>query len=222
MYVWRHFAVHRVSCVRRLFLPPLPQISSHLWFTTTATSLEIATDVYKLPHCRTRVAGGGKFSSRSDRIDVSTPAAETHFPKAVNYPYLLTYYVHWSTHAISLYHTITDLLISCICDSGRTVLYILNFSTRMRWVARLTPWPLWLRGTIPRCALDRRLGGPEGRSGRLPKNKFASGLNVTSISRSSRQQISHCTNWATLGVGIKSKFRKQMKEWMCLFHKLNI
>jgi hypothetical protein len=206
--VWRHFAVHRVPCVRWLFLPPLPQISSHLRFTTTATSLEIATDVYKPPHCRTRVAGGGKFSSRSDRIDVSTPAAETHFPKAVNYPYLLIYYVLWSTHAISLYHTITDLLISCICGSGGTVLYILNSSTRMRWVARLTPWPLWLRGTIPRCAVDRRLGRPDSRSGRLPKNKSASGLNVTLISRSSRQQISHYTNLATLGVRIINKVQK--------------
>ena len=163
---------------------------------------------YKPPPCCRRVAGGGKFSSRSDRTDVSTLAVKTHFPNAVNCPYLLIYYVLWTTHAISLYHTITDLLISCICDSGGTVPRILNFNTRLRWVARLTLWPLWLRGTIHRYALDRRLRGPDSRYGRLPENKFASGRNITSIFRSSRQQLSHCTNWATLGVGIMSKGQK--------------
>lgn len=141
-----------------------------------------------------------------------------------------TFRTMWITHIywFTMYsglpmqsHYTTPLLISCICDSGSTVPYILKFSTRLR-VARLTPWPFWFRGTIPRCALDRRLGGLDGRSGRLPKNKSASGLNVTSISPSSIQQPNHCTNWATLGVGIMSKVQKTKERMNCLFHNLNL
>jgi hypothetical protein len=38
-------------------------------------------------------------------------------------------------------------------------------------VISLTPWPLYPRGMIPRYSLDRRLGGPQGRSGRRGEKK---------------------------------------------------
>ena len=98
-YILRYTDCHtHVGC----FLPPLPEISSHPWLTKTVTSLEIATDVYKQPHCQTRVVGGGKFSSRSVRVDVSTLAVKMHFPNVLNSPFLLIYYVLWSPHVISL------------------------------------------------------------------------------------------------------------------------
>jgi len=37
--------------------------------------------------------------------------------------------------------------------------------TRWRWVVSFTPRPLYPQGKSPRYALDRRLGGPQNRSG---------------------------------------------------------
>jgi len=35
----------------------------------------------------------------------------------------------------------------------------------MGWVVRFTPRPLYSQGKSPWCSLDRRLGGPQNRSG---------------------------------------------------------
>jgi hypothetical protein len=41
-----------------------------------------------------------------------------------------------------------------------------DLGTRWRWVVSFTSQPLWPRGKCPRYPLDRRLGGPQNRSGR--------------------------------------------------------
>jgi hypothetical protein len=42
---------------------------------------------------------------------------------------------------------------------------ILDLVTRWRWVVSFAPWPLYHLGKSPRYTLDRRLGGPQSRSG---------------------------------------------------------
>jgi hypothetical protein len=42
---------------------------------------------------------------------------------------------------------------------------ILHLGTRWRWVVSFTPLPLYPQGKSPWCPLDRRLGGPQSRSG---------------------------------------------------------
>jgi hypothetical protein len=44
--------------------------------------------------------------------------------------------------------------------------YFLDLSTSWTWVVNFTPRPLYPRGKSPRYPLDRRLGGPQSRSGR--------------------------------------------------------
>jgi hypothetical protein len=43
---------------------------------------------------------------------------------------------------------------------------ILDLGTRWRRVVSFTPWPLCPQGKSPWYPLDRRLGGPQNRSGR--------------------------------------------------------
>jgi hypothetical protein len=45
----------------------------------------------------------------------------------------------------------------------------------MEWVVNATPWPHYLQGT-PRYTLYRRLGGPQGRSGRVRKISPRTGI----------------------------------------------
>jgi hypothetical protein len=40
-----------------------------------------------------------------------------------------------------------------------------DLGTRWRWMVSFTPRPLYLQGRSPRYPLDRRLGGPQSRSG---------------------------------------------------------
>jgi hypothetical protein len=47
--------------------------------------------------------------------------------------------------------------------------HFLGLGTRWRWMVNFTPRPLYPRGKSPRYPLDRRLGGPQSRSGRLKK-----------------------------------------------------
>jgi hypothetical protein len=49
--------------------------------------------------------------------------------------------------------------------SGGMVPHILNLDTKWSWVVSSTPLPLYPRGKRPRFPLDRRLGGPQCRSG---------------------------------------------------------
>jgi hypothetical protein len=49
--------------------------------------------------------------------------------------------------------------------SGGIARRILHFGTRLRWVVSFTPRPLYLQRKSPWYPLDRRLGGPQNRSG---------------------------------------------------------
>jgi hypothetical protein len=55
--------------------------------------------------------------------------------------------------------------------SGGIAPLILGFSTRWRWVVSFTPLSLYLQGKSPWYPLDRRLGGPQSRSGRGSEEK---------------------------------------------------
>jgi hypothetical protein len=49
--------------------------------------------------------------------------------------------------------------------SGGLTSHILDLGTRWRWVVSFTPRPLYPQGKSPWYPLDRRLGGPQSRSG---------------------------------------------------------
>jgi hypothetical protein len=49
--------------------------------------------------------------------------------------------------------------------NGGIILPILDLGTRWRWVVSFTPRPPYLQGKSPWYPLDRRLGGPQSRSG---------------------------------------------------------
>jgi hypothetical protein len=48
---------------------------------------------------------------------------------------------------------------------------ILDLGSRWRWVVSFTPRPLYSQGKSPWYPLDRRLGGPQSRSGRGGEEK---------------------------------------------------
>jgi hypothetical protein len=49
---------------------------------------------------------------------------------------------------------------------------VLDLGTSWRWVVSFTPRPLYLRGKNPPYPFDRRLGGPQSRSGRYGEVKI--------------------------------------------------
>jgi hypothetical protein len=55
--------------------------------------------------------------------------------------------------------------------SGCTDPRFLDLGTSWRWVVNFTPRPLYPRGKRPGYPLDRRLGGPQSRSGRFGEEK---------------------------------------------------
>jgi hypothetical protein len=58
-----------------------------------------------------------------------------------------------------------------VWGSGGIALCILSFGTTWKWVVSLTPRPLCSRGNSMWHPFDRRLGGPQGQSGRCIKKK---------------------------------------------------
>jgi hypothetical protein len=50
--------------------------------------------------------------------------------------------------------------------------HFLDLGTSWRWVVNFTPRPLYPREKSPRYPLDRRLGGPQSRSGRPGEEKI--------------------------------------------------
>jgi hypothetical protein len=50
--------------------------------------------------------------------------------------------------------------------------HFLDLGTKWRWVVSFTPWPHYPRGKISRYPLDRRLDGPQSRSGRRGEEKI--------------------------------------------------
>jgi hypothetical protein len=63
--------------------------------------------------------------------------------------------------------------------------YYLDLGNRWRRVVSFTPRPLYPRGENPRYPLDRRLGGPQGRSGRHGEVKIIvpTGTRIRSLGR---------------------------------------
>jgi hypothetical protein len=59
-----------------------------------------------------------------------------------------------------------------VCGSGCIDPNCLDLGTSWRWVVSFTPLPLYLRWKSPRYPLDRRLGGPQSRSGRSVNEKI--------------------------------------------------
>jgi hypothetical protein len=65
----------------------------------------------------------------------------------------------------------------------------LDFGISWGWVVSFTPRPLYPRGKIPQCPLDRRLGGPQSRSGRRGEEKMLDPIGTrTPTPRSSSQK----------------------------------
>jgi hypothetical protein len=63
------------------------------------------------------------------------------------------------------------LLHEGVWGSGCTSSHLLHLGTSWRQAVSFTPLPLYLRGKIPRHPLDRRLGGPQSRSGLRAEEK---------------------------------------------------
>jgi hypothetical protein len=57
-------------------------------------------------------------------------------------------------------------------ENGCTAPRILDLGTRWMWVVSFTPRPLCPQGKSPRYQLDRRLGGPQSRSGGGDEKNF--------------------------------------------------
>jgi hypothetical protein len=86
---------------------------------------------------------------------------------------LQTFY--WSIKVkvkLSLYLTNWALCHEGIWGSGCIYPHFLDLGTSWRWVVSFTPWPLYTRGKSPQYSLDRRLGGPQSRSGRREEVKI--------------------------------------------------
>jgi hypothetical protein len=58
-----------------------------------------------------------------------------------------------------------------VLGSGVIAPRILDLGTRWRRAVNFTPRPLYPQGKSPSCPLDRRLGGPQSRSGRGGEEK---------------------------------------------------
>jgi len=55
--------------------------------------------------------------------------------------------------------------------SGGIATRVLDLGNRWRWVVSSTPRPLYPQGRSPCYPLDKRLGGPQSRSGRGGEEK---------------------------------------------------
>jgi hypothetical protein len=55
--------------------------------------------------------------------------------------------------------------------SGGIAPCILDLGTRWRWEVSFTPWPLYPHGKNPQYPFDRRLGGPQSKSGQSGEEK---------------------------------------------------
>jgi hypothetical protein len=77
-----------------------------------------------------------------------------------------------------------------VWGSGCIDPYFLHLGSSWRWVVSFTPQPLYPRGKSTRYPLDRRLGGPQNRSGYVKKRKFLTlpGLERRSLGRPARSQ----------------------------------
>jgi hypothetical protein len=66
---------------------------------------------------------------------------------------------------------LTQIHYSSIYSLVSQVVFPFSLGTRWRWVVSFTPLPLYHQGKISWYPLDRRLGGPQSRSGRGGEEK---------------------------------------------------
>jgi hypothetical protein len=59
-----------------------------------------------------------------------------------------------------------------VCVSGYIEPYFLSVGANLRWVFSFTYSSLYPQGKTPRCPLNRRLGGPQYRSGRRAEERI--------------------------------------------------
>jgi len=74
--------------------------------------------------------------------------------------------------------------------SGGIAPRILHLGTRWRWVVSFTPRPLYPHGKRSWYTLDRRLGGPESRSGHGVEEKNSQGMLCECSIQESQKYIS--------------------------------
>jgi hypothetical protein len=83
-------------------------------------------------------------------------------------------------------------------ESGCIDPRILDLGTSWRWVVSFTPRPIYLRGKSPRYPLDRRLSGPQNRSGERGEEKILDTTGTrTPTTLSSSPVPSRYTDYAT-------------------------
>jgi hypothetical protein len=80
--------------------------------------------------------------------------------------------LHMYKVKLSLCSTNESLRHEDVWGSGCTDPRFLDLGTSCRWVVTVTPQPLYPRGKCPRYLLDRRLGGPQSRSGQRGNEKI--------------------------------------------------
>jgi hypothetical protein len=87
--------------------------------------------------------------------------------------------------------------------------HFLDLGTSWRWVVSFTPQPLYPRGKSPRYPLDRRLGGPQSRSGHVQKRKSLTlpGLELQPLGRSARSQSLYRLRYPGTEVNYFSSYR---------------
>jgi hypothetical protein len=76
--------------------------------------------------------------------------------------------------------------------SGGIAPRIPDLGTRWRRVVSFTPLPLYSKGKSPWCPFDRRLGGPQSRSGRVGEEKNSQLL--PELEPKIIQSVAHCYN----------------------------
>jgi hypothetical protein len=81
--------------------------------------------------------------------------------------------------------------------NGGVVPYILNLSTKWRWVVSFTPRPLFSTGNSPWYPFDTRLSWPQSWSGRCGRREKIPSLPLRGIELWSSKR-SHYNDWATL------------------------
>jgi hypothetical protein len=114
--------------------------------------------------------------------------------------------------------------------SGVIAPRILDLGTRWRWVVSFTPRPLYHQGKNPWYLLDRRLGGPQSRSGRGGEEKISQPLPgleppiiqplaqryTTELSRLTTNYYNSCDILASFPFKIYTVL-VQMSPWLCPF-----
>jgi hypothetical protein len=92
---------------------------------------------------------------------------------------------------------------------------ILDLGTRLRWVLRFTPRPLYPRGKSSWYPLDRRLGGPQSRSWHGGEEKNSQPLPAIEP-RSSSIELQYGLQWK----GVKCKATRSLR-WTEFIHGLH-